>query len=129
MPQGPRTPIRAPVMNERHKTLLQNHCIKCHNADKAKGKFRVDSLPFVITTRESAERWQKVLNALNSGAMPPEEETQPDSKAKADFLEDLAQAMVAARRNLADQQRRDHDAPAQSPRVPEHAPRVAWRRN
>jgi hypothetical protein len=68
------------VMNERHKTLLRNHCVKCHNAARAKGKFRVDSLPFTITDRESAERWRKVLDALNSGAMPPEEEKQDTSR-------------------------------------------------
>ncbi|MFO1020507.1 MAG: DUF1592 domain-containing protein [Planctomycetales bacterium] len=56
-----------------------------------------------MTTLESAERWQKVLNALNSNAMPPEEERQPDNKAKADFLEDLANVMVSARQKLLDQ--------------------------
>ena len=91
------------VLNERHKILLQNHCVKCHNADKTKGKFRVDNLPFTVTNRESAERWQKVLHALNSGAMPPEPEKQPDDKAKTDFLDDLAQVMVAVRRSLSDQ--------------------------
>jgi hypothetical protein len=91
------------MVNERHKALLQNHCIKCHNAQRAKGKIRLDNLPFIIANRESADRWQKVLNALNSGAMPPEEEKPPDSKAKADFLEDLAHVMVSARRNLTDQ--------------------------
>ncbi len=91
------------TLNERHKTLLQQHCLKCHNEAKPEGKFRVDTLPFSITNNESAERWQKVLNALNSGNMPPEDEAQPASDAKADFLDDLANAMTAARRNLSDQ--------------------------
>lgn len=91
------------VMHQRHKTLLQENCAKCHDAEKQKGKFRVDDLPFTITSVESAERWQKVLNSLNSGEMPPEDEKQPASAAKADFLDDLANVMVAARRNLSDQ--------------------------
>jgi len=91
------------VMNQQHKALLQNHCAKCHGAEKQKGKFRVDDLPFTITTLESAERWQKVLNQMNSGDMPPEDEKQPATKDKADFLDGLANVMVAARRSLGDQ--------------------------
>ncbi len=91
------------VMNERHKSLLQENCAKCHDAEKQKGKFRVDDLPFTITNVESAERWQKILNSLNSGEMPPEDEKQPASAPKADFLDDLANVMVAARRSLSDQ--------------------------
>lgn len=91
------------VMNERHKILLQENCAKCHNAEKQKGKFRVDDLPFTITNLQSAERWQSVLNQMNSGEMPPEDEKQPESAVKTDFLDDLANVMVAARRDLGDQ--------------------------
>lgn len=91
------------IMNERHKKLLQENCAKCHDAEKQKGKFRVDDLPFAIADVVAAERWQKVLDSLNSGEMPPEDEKQPDSALKADFLDDLSNVMVAARRSLGDQ--------------------------
>ena len=91
------------MVQERHRTLLQHHCLKCHGAEKPKGKFRLDDLPFTITNIETAEKWQKVLNSLNSGEMPPEDEKQPASAAKADFLDELANVMVAARRSLSDQ--------------------------
>ena len=55
-----------------------------------------------IATIEQAERWQKVLNVLNSGEMPPEDSGQPSGIEKADFLDELAQTMVSARRSLAD---------------------------
>ena len=86
-----------------HKSLLKSHCTKCHNADKQKGKVRLDDLEFAITDIETAERWQKILNALNSGEMPPEDEKQLPDTAKTDFLDDLANTMVAARKLLADQ--------------------------
>jgi hypothetical protein len=35
---------------------------------------------------------------MNSGEMPPEEEKQPANLAKADLLDDLSNAMVAARK-------------------------------
>ena len=51
---------------------------------------------------EQAELWQKVLNALNSGEMPPEDSEQPGNTEKADFLDDLARTMVTARPTLSD---------------------------
>ena len=50
---------------EKHRALLKEHCFSCHNAEKQKGKFRLDDLAFSITDNRSAERWQKVLNAVN----------------------------------------------------------------
>ena len=93
-----------PVMPEKHRALFQEHCVSCHGPQKQKGKFRVDDLPFAVTTLESAEKWQKVLNAMNAGEMPPDDEKQPANAAKADFLDDLSNVMVAARRTLNDQQ-------------------------
>jgi len=91
------------VVNEQHRSLLKTYCVKCHGVEKQKGKLRIDDLPFSITDIQTAERWQKVLNAMNSGEMPPEDEKQPERAAKADLLDDLSNAMVAARRNLGDQ--------------------------
>jgi hypothetical protein len=95
-------PPRA-VMPAQHGPLLRAHCAKCHGPEKQEGTFRVDDLPFTIATVEAAERWQKVLDQLNSGSMPPDGEPQPDAAAKTDFLDDLANVMVTARRVLADQ--------------------------
>jgi len=90
------------AMKERHRALLKENCRSCHGEEKQKGKFRVDDLPFSITDLATAERWQKVLNQMNSGEMPPEDEKQPAKAAKTDFLDDLSNVMVAARRNLSD---------------------------
>ena len=92
-----------PAMDAKHRTLFKDHCVSCHNAEKQKGKFRIDDLPFTLSNVETAEKWQKVLNAMNSGEMPPEDEKQPPNAAKADFLDDLSNVMVAARRALNDQ--------------------------
>lgn len=86
-----------------HRELFEEHCVKCHGPEKQKGKFRVDTLPFTITTVEDADRWQKVLNSLNSGEMPPEDEKQPPREQKTEFLSALSHTLVAARKSLADQ--------------------------
>jgi Protein of unknown function (DUF1592)/Protein of unknown function (DUF1588)/Protein of unknown function (DUF1587)/Protein of unknown function (DUF1585)/Protein of unknown function (DUF1595)/Planctomycete cytochrome C len=87
----------------KHRGLLEKHCLTCHGPEKQKGKFRVDDLSYAIADVETAEKWQKVLNAMNAGEMPPEEEDQPDNVTKTDLLDDLANTMVAARKSLSDQ--------------------------
>jgi len=92
------------AMDAKHKALLQEHCVQCHGPEKQNGNFRVDDLSFEITSIETAEKWQKLLNQMNSGEMPPDDEEQPPIAAKTDFLDDLSNVMVAARRSLNDQQ-------------------------
>lgn len=90
------------AMPAKHHALLETHCTKCHNADKQKGRVRLDDIPFEISDVETAERWQKILNALNSGEMPPEDEDPLPNDAKTEFLDDLSNIMVAARDRLSD---------------------------
>ncbi|MDB4540123.1 DUF1592 domain-containing protein [bacterium] len=86
----------------KHQAFIQAHCLDCHDSSTQEGKVDLEKLPFRITNIEEAERWQKVLNVLNSGEMPPEDSEQPGNTEKADFLDDLAKTMVVARRALSD---------------------------
>ncbi|WP_197442379.1 DUF1592 domain-containing protein [Lignipirellula cremea] len=90
-------------MPDGHRALLKSHCYKCHNSEEQNGQVRLDNLPFTIDKIETAERWQKILNVLNSGAMPPEEEEPLPAQAKTDFLDELANVMVDVRKHLGDQ--------------------------
>ncbi len=94
--------VRA-VVPDRHRPLLVRHCGSCHGLEKQEGRLRLDTLPLAVDSQEAAETWQKVLNAMNSGEMPPEDAAQPQAAAKTEFLDDLAQTLVTARRALADQ--------------------------
>ena len=47
------------VMPAEHRALFESHCFKCHNADKQKGKVRLDDLPFTISDIETAERCRR----------------------------------------------------------------------
>ena len=91
------------VMPERHRPLLERHCGGCHGVQKQEARLRLDTLSFRIDSLQAAETWQKVLNAMNAGEMPPEDAAQPTAATKADFLDDLARTLVTARRVLADQ--------------------------
>ena len=56
-------------MNERHRALLKDNCEGCHGPEKQKGKFRVDDLSFIPKDLETAERWQKILDAQPSHSL------------------------------------------------------------
>lgn len=90
------------VLDAKHRAFLKDNCLNCHNAEKQKGKVRLDDIAFTLDSVEKADLWQKVLNSINSGEMPPEDEKQPAPAAKTDFLDDLSRTLVTARTALSD---------------------------
>ena len=86
----------------KHFDLIESYCLDCHDGETQKGKVNLEALSFKVDTLEQAGLWQKVLDVMNSGEMPPENKRQPMNEEKADFLDDLAQTMVLARRKLSD---------------------------
>jgi hypothetical protein len=64
--------------------FLKQHCIRCHNVEKPKGKIRVDDLTGDVRTEGT--RWSLILQQLHSGEMPPEGSPQPEDAAKAKFV-------------------------------------------
>jgi hypothetical protein len=57
--------------------FFKNYCLRCHDAEKQKGKFRLDTLKFEFGVEATAQTWVEVLFRINSGEMPPEDENQP----------------------------------------------------
>ena len=90
------------ALSQKHFPLIESYCLDCHDGETQKGKVNLEALPFKVKTIEQAELWQKVLNAMNAGEMPPENKRQPKNAEKADFLDDLARTMVLARKKLSD---------------------------
>ncbi|MEY5026660.1 MAG: hypothetical protein RLZZ244_2188, partial [Verrucomicrobiota bacterium] len=94
--------VPLPRMEERHRAFFKSYCTECHNAEKQKGKVRLDDLSFGMDSVENADRWQKILNQINSGEMPPEDSKQPERGAKTEFLDALSRTLMTARRTLGD---------------------------
>jgi hypothetical protein len=84
--------------------ILEN-CVRCHGPKKQKGKLRLDTLPREINDNTTARRWQDVLDALNAGDMPPEDEEQPANDELTRVLSALTEGLQAARRQLSVQGR------------------------
>ncbi|MGI9471546.1 MAG: DUF1592 domain-containing protein, partial [Rubripirellula sp.] len=67
------------------------------------GNLNLEAISFDIGNDiPTAEQWAKVLNAINSGEMPPDDSEPISDNEKADFLADLSVQMVVARRILSD---------------------------
>ena len=60
--------------------FFESHCNRCHDDKKQKGDFRLDELSKNFTKGEDSELWFEVMDRINSGEMPPEDETQPTEK-------------------------------------------------
>jgi hypothetical protein len=59
--------------------FIEEHCIRCHGPDKQKGKFRIDTLPVDFSDSTAAAKWLEVVDNINLGEMPPEDEPRPDA--------------------------------------------------
>tara|TARA_R110002096_G_scaffold4501_19_gene21175 strand:- start:7607 stop:10150 length:2544 start_codon:yes stop_codon:yes gene_type:complete len=91
------------AMPERHFAVFEKYCLDCHDADTEKGEVNLDDLSFDLATDlKTAETWQKILDALNTGEMPPEDKKQLTAEDKTSFLDDLSNRIVTARKILSD---------------------------
>lgn len=61
--------------------FLKRHCYSCHDAKQAKAGLRLDELGTDFLRGTTADNWHEVINQINSGEMPPEDEPRPDPKA------------------------------------------------
>ncbi len=60
-------------------SFLSTHCLRCHNAERQEGEFRLDTLSRDFSDMFVAQRWGEVLFRMNSGEMPPRDEPQPNA--------------------------------------------------
>src|SRR3954447_22715140 len=58
----------------RVQSLFQKHCYSCHGIEKPKGKFRIDKLDPDLVKGNDVGHWLVVMDRLEFGDMPPEDE-------------------------------------------------------
>ena len=63
-------------------SFLGEHCLECHDAETAKADFTLEPLHFDFKKPSAVDVWQKVLEKLETGEMPPKKKPRPQSKAK-----------------------------------------------
>ena len=76
--------------------FLEQHCAKCHGSEKQKGDLRLDNLGAPTAMGEAGEIWIAVLDALESGDMPPKKEPRPEAAALDPVLAEIGAALAAS---------------------------------
>jgi len=74
--------------------FLEEHCFKCHGEEKQKGDRRLDELTLDFGDRDTAWAWDEVLDMLNLGDMPPEDEPRPNSEAINEMVSWITQELA-----------------------------------
>ena len=59
------------------KPFFAEHCNRCHGEKKQKGDLRVDDLPMDFESPKISGHWMEIMERINSGDMPPEDEKRP----------------------------------------------------
>ncbi len=60
--------------------FLDQHCVKCHAGEKAKGDFRIAELTLDFGVKKNRILWEKVHQQITSGEMPPKTRPRPNEK-------------------------------------------------
>lgn len=80
--------------------FFKEHCIRCHGQSETKGELRLDELDADLTQPATFERWQRIVERVQAGEMPPKEEPRPKPAQVADIIKQLTARLnaVAAER-------------------------------
>ena len=68
--------LAAPA-KEPFEAFLGQHCTRCHGPEKEKGDLRIDELSRDFRSGIDGHLWAEVVEKINAGEMPPEDEPQP----------------------------------------------------
>ena len=78
------------------KPFLEKYCISCHNEEKQKGDRRFDELVYPILDDDALVDFQDILDLLNLGDMPPEDEPQPGDVERQEVIDWMTGAVAHA---------------------------------
>ena len=65
---------------EPFEAFLTKHCVSCHGPKKSKGDLRLDQLSRDFKMGVDGQIWAEVVEKINAGEMPPEDEPQPTTE-------------------------------------------------
>ena len=81
--------------------FLNKYCYDCHGEKKQKADRRFDFLTGSVEDFKQQELWQEILDQLNLGEMPPEDESQPSVREKLAVVELITQGIADSREKFA----------------------------
>lgn len=66
--------------------LVQHFCIDCHNTDYQEAELDLESFTSAASLAEERGHWEKVLQRVRFGSMPPEDAEQPTDEERARLI-------------------------------------------
>ncbi len=75
---------------------LEQHCVECHNEGDPAAGLDLENLSFDLTDLDTALRWTRVYDQVETGTMPPTDSSQPTPEQKQKFVAALSQALTVA---------------------------------
>jgi hypothetical protein len=84
------------AFEEHIQPFFKEYCIQCHGPDKQKGDRRFDSLEYPMADDNALIDFQDILDLMNLGDMPPEEEEQPGADERSVIIDWLSEAVKDA---------------------------------
>ncbi|MGK0237361.1 MAG: hypothetical protein ACI92G_000820 [Candidatus Pelagisphaera sp.] len=76
--------------------IMEEYCIGCHGPDKQKNDLRIDTLNRDFINGRDTETWHDILDVLNLGDMPPEDEPQPTETERQAIVDWITTKMIHA---------------------------------
>ena len=65
------------AFREHIQPFFAEHCVSCRGEKKRKAKFALHDIDGSVTSGKDIVRWEKILEMISLGEMPPEDEPQP----------------------------------------------------
>lgn len=96
---SPGTQIDASVFKSKVLPFLDEYCIGCHGSEKQKGERRFDQIEFPIANDDTLIDFQDILDLMNLGDMPPEDEEQPGDAERQEVVDWITGAVAHAYKN------------------------------
>ncbi len=85
--------------------LIQQHCVGCHGSQKQEAKMDLSELVPSPDDADGVELWGSILEQLESKAMPPSDEVQPNAVLRQQAVTTIRDFLHLARPDLAFQDR------------------------
>ena len=81
---------------------MKKHCFRCHGVETQEADLSLHDMTLAIRDSTDAINWQDILDKLNSGEMPPEDEPQPSKEELAKVVGDLTETLQSSQKMLRD---------------------------
>ncbi|MCM8540794.1 MAG: DUF1592 domain-containing protein [Lentisphaeraceae bacterium] len=76
----------ADLKAEKSYAMLEEHCFRCHNSKKKKGKIDLESFASIKAPLKNIQLWRHALTMAEEKTMPPENKKQPTEEERQEII-------------------------------------------